>query len=458
MNQVYPGGAGGMAMTRPNFAISALARHAILPLAAAALFAAFAILWLDFRPLYFAVLYGQGQYPFWFPFLDTHALLAAIECKRLGYDVYTADPCDVLNRLHVYSPLFLELSFLPISVRDTAVTGTILSLGFFAALAAIPPPQGRIAWLLMLLTLASNMTVYGVERGNNDLLIFIMIAIAGRLMLSGLTARIAGYALVMLTAFLKFYPIVLMVLALRERPRVFAATAFVSTAALTVFTMHYHAELAMAMVLTPTGSYFTDFFGAVNLPRGLVEMLAPLRTVAPAWTPILRYLPWVILAALVASCVRDAATIAVSDTTRSRFAALPPAHALFLTIGAVLIVSCFFAAQNIDYRGVAFLFLLPGLCLLGVGLDGRAFFRAAVIIVCLAWSEFFRHLIELGAAGLGLSPSVERTVEAGFWLVRELLWWRAIGTLAGLILCFAATSEIGVLTLGRVMPLRKAVR
>jgi hypothetical protein len=445
-------------MTRSGFTGPALARHAILPLAAMLLFAGFVILWLDFRPLYFAILEGQGQHPFWFPFLDTHALLAAIECKRMGYDVYVADPCDVLNRLHVYSPMFLELSFLPVSVRDTAIVGTILSLGFFIALAAVPPPAGRIAWLLTLLALASDMTVYGVERGNNDLLIFIMVAAAGRLMLSVPAARMVGYALVMLAAFLKFYPITLMVLALRERPRVFVAIALTATAALALFLVHYRTGLAMAMALTPNGSYFTDFFGAVNLPRGLAELLTPLRTASPVLGKALPYLPPVLLAALVVSCLRDAVGLAIDDSARERFAALPAPQALFLAIGAVLISSCFFAGQNIDYRGIAFLFLLPGLCALGRGPDGRVFLRAAVTIVFLTWSEFFRHLIELGAAALDLSSGVERTVEAAFWLVRELLWWRVIAILAGLILGFAATSEIGAMVLERVVPLRKAVR
>jgi hypothetical protein len=35
------------------------------------------------------------------PLLDTHAVLAAIECHRLGIDIYAANPCDVLGRFHV---------------------------------------------------------------------------------------------------------------------------------------------------------------------------------------------------------------------------------------------------------------------------------------------------------------------------------------------------------------------
>ena len=444
-------------MTPSRLFATDIARRTVLPLTMALLFAVFAILWTDFQPLYFAVLYGDGLHPFWFPFLDTHALLAAIECKRIGYDVYSADPCDVLNRLHVYSPLFLELSFLPITVRDTASVGTILGLAFFAALAAVPPPRGARAWLLMLLAATSNMTIYGVERGNNDLLIFIMVAVAGRLMLRRSAGRMAGYALVMLAGLLKFYPIALMILALRERPRTFVAIAAASAAALAVFLVHYRAEIAMAVALTPTGSYFTDFFGAVNLPRGLAEMSAPLRTMSPTLAAALPYLPWVILLALAAQCLRDAVAIVVSNSARARFAALPAAPALFLAGGAVLIVSCFFAGQNIDYRGIAFLFVLPGLCMLSGGPGGRAYLGTAVAIVFLTWSEFFRHLIELGGGALGLSSGVARTAEAVFWLARELVWWRVVGSLAGLVLCFAATSEIGTGVLARLAPPRKAV-
>jgi hypothetical protein len=55
-----------------------------------------------------------------------------------------------------------------------------------------------------------------------------------------------------------------------------------------------------------------------------------------------------------------------------------------------------------------------------------------------------------------LSPTASRGVQAVFWLVKELVWWRVIAVLAGLILCFVATSEIGGATLGRLAPRRAA--
>ncbi len=53
--------------------------------------------------------------------------------------------------------------------------------------------------------------------------------------------------------------------------------------------------VAEALNLVPNGSYFTDFFGAVNLPRGMAELLSPLAKLYPWGVTPLSYLPPVLL-------------------------------------------------------------------------------------------------------------------------------------------------------------------
>src|SRR5512143_1622194 len=48
--------------------------------------------------------------PFRWPFLDIHAVLSAVECHRLGWDVFEQNPCDVMERVHVYSRLLAGLA------------------------------------------------------------------------------------------------------------------------------------------------------------------------------------------------------------------------------------------------------------------------------------------------------------------------------------------------------------
>ena len=53
---------------------------------------------VGYRGQYAALLTGLGAMPYQFPFLDTHAVLSAVQCDRLGVDVYASNPCDVLGR------------------------------------------------------------------------------------------------------------------------------------------------------------------------------------------------------------------------------------------------------------------------------------------------------------------------------------------------------------------------
>ena len=88
-------------------AASKLAYRLAIPFGVLSLYAIMAGLWLSgAHSLYFGALRVLGIEPFSFPFLDTHAVLAAAECGRQGIEVYLSNPCDVLGRPHVYSPLW----------------------------------------------------------------------------------------------------------------------------------------------------------------------------------------------------------------------------------------------------------------------------------------------------------------------------------------------------------------
>lgn len=105
-------------------------------------------------------------------------------------------------------------------------------------------------------------------------------------------------------------------------------------------------------------------------------------------------------------------------------------------LGAVLLVGCFFAGQNIAYRGVFLLLALLGLMKLAhstKGFTSPVSGVAAGIAVFLIWGEPFRVAILTALPRAALV----------FWLSRELAWWWLIAVLAGLVLCFARESTMG---------------
>ncbi len=164
-----------------------------VPASAAALFAAlYGLYAIGQGSLYRAVLEAWGIGPYDFPFLDTRGELSAIECWRMGINVYVTNPCDALGWLFDYSPLLLWASVFDLGASDTRAAGLIVDGLFLLSLAALPAPRGRPAMALMLLGVFSTMTVFALERANNDLLIFALAALAGLFLPRVSSARFAG--------------------------------------------------------------------------------------------------------------------------------------------------------------------------------------------------------------------------------------------------------------------------
>jgi hypothetical protein len=356
--------------------------------------------------------------------------------------------------------MILEAKIVPVTSGWTVPGGIALALGFLAAVASLPAPRGGREWAIMTLALLSTATLYAVERGNIDLLIFILIAVAGHMARRGDRSRPAAFLVVAFAACLKFYPLILLMLTLRERPRVFIAINAAVLALLVLFVAHYHAALVETWRVLPTKP--TDDalvgWGAVILPRGMTKLVAPGLMLNPWTASLQRFLPDLLLLLLTANAAARAVAMARRAVSRADFAALAPAPALFLVIGASLIVGCFFAGENIAYRGIFFLFLLPGLCALVRTETALQFSGTAVAIVVLMSGDFFVHGAGVLMRVLDVSQSFDRDAQAAIWLLLQLFWWRVIGTLAGLLLCFAATSEIGAGVLARCAGFRPVAR
>ena len=97
-----------------------------------------------YREQYQALAEAWGAAPFRTPFLDMHAVTAAVECHRLGFDVYVQNPCDVFGRVHGYSPLWLWLAVLPITTAWDNALGLGLVI-LFLVVAGLPATWARLA-------------------------------------------------------------------------------------------------------------------------------------------------------------------------------------------------------------------------------------------------------------------------------------------------------------------------
>lgn len=405
-------------MTEPR---KAAAYRLAIPALALLAFGAMAALWVAGSPAYFGVLRGLGVHAFSFPFLDAHAVLSAAECQRQGVDVYATNPCDVLGRPHVYSPLWLSIVPSWPGTAALDAVGLILDFAFIASLGFVfRPRRGREVGLYAV-AVFSPVVVFAVERANNDVPVFLAVVAAAALWNAAPRSRLCAYATCLAMALLKYYPMVLLVLVARERLRRALVVAFGAAVALLLFGWQYRAEIGPALANIPKLSPFADAFSALNLPYGLSALVEG----SAGWqrNPIAMAL----LAGLITGCL-----LAVRPNI-ARLAALPIDWTGWelrcVGFAAVLLPACFFAGQNLAYRGVYLLLLLPGLFQLQRSAPSQPVRRWLGLVIAavyfVLWEACLRHLVDLRA----VDESATIALWLALWLVRELVWWWLVGAL-----------------------------
>ena len=422
-----------MVFIDPPLPSSSLCRRSayrlLIPTVMLCAYGAMAMLWhWGPRSLYLDILSFIGLEPFRFPFLDIHAVLAAAECQRQGMDVYVSNPCDTIGRPHVYSPLWLAVIPALLSTKATSWVGLTLDLLFILSLVSVLRPRtSRETWIYGLAVLSPT-TVYAVERANNDLIVFLLILSGGMLLTVRQPFRLCAYALFLVSGLLKYYPLVLLVLLIRERRRAAVALLIVLGIFLIFFGMYFRLELARALANIPAQSYFSDSFSAQNLPFGVGEILGS--GVSPT---LIATLLLGTLLAMAAAKTRRTVRLLVRhrldcDGTQMQL----------LAIGGILLGACFFAGQNINYRGIYFLLVIPGLVALqrSARKTALAQFYAQMIAAALflMWEEFFRralHAIATLVPNRGLIYA-----EVCFWIGREFVWWWLVAGLAAIVLIY----------------------
>ena len=408
-----------------------------LPLIVAAFYGGvFSLRGLGFEDAYENLLYGLGIVPFDFPFVDAHAILSAAQCHHTGIAIYQTNPCDVLSRPLPYSPVWLDIVPAFMTTADTPMLGIVFCAAFLAGLFLVLRPRSGPELLLMAAASVSTSVTFGVERGNVDLLLFGMTALAAMLFGRGPAARIGAYALGFIGGLLKFYPFVLLAMTLREPPRRFLWMALVLLLGLVAFAGYYHAGIRDALSAVPRGTYFGDAFNAQSLPFGIVE-LGGVGSAAG----------WAILLGLAALCLSLVVLLARRFLAERRSIDWSTLEARALLAGALVIVGCFFAGQSVGYRGIYLLLVFPGLLQLGRstadrGLRGVLSATTAVALVLL-WEEGIRHGFEWGLRRIGLENEIPAIPSTAFWVLRELLWWWIVSVLATLVVLFALQSPLG---------------
>jgi hypothetical protein len=443
---------------------SAVLSRLAIPAIGLVLFGLLAILYVDHPYRYQKVMTAIIKLPVSRPFVDWEWIPSAVKCWIEGVDVYVNNTCYTVwpNLGFNYSPLWLRVTFLRFADGRTNLFGVTIGVLFFLSLALLPPPRTKLDFGIRLLATMSSATALAVERANTDLIVFLMITVSVWAFALWLPFRAAGYSLITLAGLLKFYPVVALIVALRERPAVVVTIAFGGGAAFAALAFSYFDELVRMGSNLPSASYFTLQFSAEDLPGGLGVIASKVmsKVLHQDVTSAKTFGGLVYTSLLVLLLVQAPATAIWFGrrwNLRSAVARLPGREADFLVVGASLICGCFFAGQSVIYKGIFLLFAVPGLLALSHEsplLQCRAAFRATCLAVLFVlWFVFIEWCVAV--AGLGRQPPYVQLADRRFfndglsgpvgyvaWLCNELAWWWIVIVLLAVLGAFVLNSEL----------------
>lgn len=343
-------------------------------------------------------------------FLDLRGSVAAGEVDRAGGDAYASNPNDPSGRPHLYSSWWLVVGKLGLTQRDVDWLGE--ALGFLVLLVAFGiwwPANWREAGVAVA-GLGSPAWLLAIYRGNNDLVIFILLALAIHgAQRSRAWARIAAAGGIGALAVLKYFPgmAIIAVLHGRTRREVLAGLALF-TGVLVLGYPSLQPTFAVIAKSAPQTGGLHSF--------GMTILIDALSLRGPVW------LAWLIGIA-VAGLGFQLGRLANTPMTAER-----EARTLAAVVSGAVIVGCFVIGTSFTYKFVFLWWTLPWLrrdapTLIG---RGRAVFLVVLLLV-LFWAD---GVVAMVVNGLGPSwtpaararaiPLIHAAVvltQLGYWLV-----------------------------------------
>jgi hypothetical protein len=217
-------------------------------------------------------------------FADARVITAGAESAARGFDPLIENPADPYDHRPMNYPRIWQLLFhLDLTQRDTAMlAGVFISLFLFGLLLVMRDASG-LAILLQLLCLTSPAVCLCIERGNNDLVIFFVVALA----VVALEYRPWFSAVCVGLAFLlKLYPIVTLVMFLKlgrkSQWRIIGILGLGAAAYLLI----QHREVSTVLTSTPvikawaySNTFLIKYLLRINgNDVSLTEVVAPIAT------------------------------------------------------------------------------------------------------------------------------------------------------------------------------------
>jgi hypothetical protein len=286
-------------------------------------------------------------------FIDLAVITHSFDCVARGVNPYSTTACDPWGRIYNYPPVTLSLAALGVRSWHTIKLGLLIDAAFLVALVAILKARTVTGHLLMFVSVFSYPVLWGLERANTDLAVFVgCVVICLLLNRPSVLAYFASATIALVLFIGKLYPVVVCAAFWQNRRSVAASLFIASIAALTYIWLD-PGMLRTVRELTPFTTW-RSFGSGVLVGQGYLFLTASTTGILPQGIKTASY-------ALSAAAVLAAAAVAL--LLRGRIAWLPGAGQRLAVRLAVtgLSVYCltYCLGTNFNYRLIFLLLALP---------------------------------------------------------------------------------------------------
>ena len=278
------------------------------------------------------------------PFTDLRILPGSAESFRQGHDPIYQNPADPLGRHFNLGKIWYLVFYIGIKQEDTLWLGILLALGFLFCVWVFPRRLDLASAGLLALILFSPSTMLCLERGNVDLLIFILCTIA-LIFLESESWFAAGFFA--LTALLKLYPVFGVAVFLEKQRSRFWVFSLSVSAILLVYAVLTFSNIIASFSYTEKGD---DLSYGVNV----ISLYLRQFFISPQIYTLITFSAYLIALGLMIFVVFWGVRVNILNADDAR-------HLAAFRLGAAVYIGTFFLGNNWDYRLIFLLFTIPQL-------------------------------------------------------------------------------------------------
>ena len=287
-----------------------------------------------------------------FLFADWTVIVNANLCLEKGFDVFIKNPCDPWGRKHVYGEILLYLPFIDVLKKFYLfyfpIIMNFLFIYIFISFFNYKKSLKNYTFFFFVL---SAPFLLAVERANNDILIFLII-----FLVSKYRSLLTSHILILLGALSKFYPVCFGIIFLfKKEIKKILINLLLLSLFISIF-IFFQFESLIKIFNTQTqfsaGNVYAFSFQSLIKTIGYFQLVEDLKWVKTFFIVGFLLIPFLLIVYLFTSknnhFFREIFTNNIFENR-------------IYIISSITLISCYFVIENIFYREIFFLGLIPWL-------------------------------------------------------------------------------------------------